>query len=357
MISTTPPLARRAPLLSVLMLATALSAPVPGFAFDPSAGADAPPAPASYRPVAGTELAPAVPLLISAPAVAPAAPAPALTPAAGVAPAPVAQVAPVRPPAPLSPAPAPATARSAAIAGCCVDVWHFGVEGFWDRYQEESLYLRNHAYYGSLFAQYTHYWQSPWFTTLSGRGSYGDNDYKSPDGVKRGIAQWEFEGRITGGRRFAISPSWSISPYIGIGARYFHDDASGLITSGNAALYDRDIFQVYAPVGFTTEVSAYGWRFLPSAEYGHLLYGQVDSSLGDVPGYYDVTNHQHSGYELRADLLVSPDSSGRSPWLFGPFIRYWHFNNSDEATAPDGRRWVEPDNNRIQAGVKVIYSY
>jgi len=257
----------------------------------------------------------------------------------------------------VTPAPMPIQSKKPAR-----DSFSVAVESFYDRYQEESVDVDNRAVYGSLTLGYTGYFgsRSQWFAGTDLRVSYGQEDYKSPSGKIDGIDQWEVENRILGGYDIAFAGNRHIKPYTGFDTRYYRDEGKGKVTNLGANAYDRRILQMFVPVGLTYEFPAHGFTIAPTAEYAHLVFGRVESRLQNVPGFYEAGNYQHSGYGLRGEVMVRKLESNGSGWEFGPFIRYWHFNNSDIDTTlptPQGNQWVEPDNNRIQAGAKLKYLF
>lgn len=326
------------------------------------------PATATQPPITLASAAPAA--AKPEPLLAPTAPAPATvpTPAAAIAPAPqapalasitVAEAPPIAtqaiPVTPVMPEPTSPTRRSSTPA----DRFSLGLETFHDRYREDSVDLDNTALYASLTGDYTTYYTPNWFSVWGGRMSYGSNDYRSQSGKADSIPQWELEARAQIGYDEAIGEG-HLKPYIGLGVRYFRDEAQGESTDLGFSLYDREILQVYAPVGVTYAFPAFGFTLAPTLEYGPLLYGRVNSKLGQVPGYYDTSNKQTSGYEFRGDFLVSNLDPHGQGFAFGPFFRYWRMGSSDvdvTPSTPSGTNWIEPENSRLQIGAQVKYLF
>ena len=343
-------------------------AAAPVYAAPVYAAATAPPMPMAATAVTPMQASTVVPAYMPAPGLAPL-PATAAMPAPGVAPA----------YAVTAPKPIPTGTNYAAAQGSAypapmplqadeihrplpfrANQYSLGVEGFYDRYQEPALNVDNDAMYIGLTGDYLHRFSPEWFLGVSGRADRGAEDYDSPSGTRNYIPQWEFEGRITGGYDYLVADQQHLKPYIGFGTRYYRDDGSDKTTNLGAVLYDRNILQMYVPVGMTYEFPAYGLKWAPTVEYGQLVYGRVNTHLGEVPGYYDISNKQETGYELRSDMLVSALDGYGSGWAFGPFIRYWHVNSSNVATSPptpQGNQWIEPDNNRLQFGAEVKYLF
>ena len=252
------------------------------------------------------------------------------------------------------------TGSASSVRNYKANRFALGIEGFYDRYQEESLNVKRHAGMGSVTADYAHYFTRGWYGELNARGSYGTSRYKRPGTEANGIPEWEAEGRFTTGYDFLIGRSQYLKPYIGFGARYFSDEGKDHSTTAGAPLFDRDGYTLYAPIGLAYDFPAFGYRFVPLVEYGQRLYSTVSSHYGDIPGYYDVDTEQKSGYELRGEFMMrNLDSYGQGLEV-GPFVRYWHFNNSQDATTPptpSGTSFNVPDNNRLQIGAAIRYRF
>lgn len=238
-------------------------------------------------------------------------------------------------------------------AALAADNFSLGLEGFRDHYQEPDpgVQVDEHADYGSVTGGWTHSYGRN-FTGLDGRASYGKDDYKSTSGVDNGIPQYEFEARLRQGLNVAMGGG-TLSPYIGLGTRYFYDKSKDTVTNLGFYGYDRRILQFYAPIGATYTFTSGSWTFAPNAEFDPLLLGKVNSRLQNGGGY-NITNTQSagSGYGIRGEFMV-----GQKGWQVGPFVRYWHINQSDTTTAPDGSQWVEPRNERLQYGAALRFLF
>jgi Autotransporter beta-domain len=241
---------------------------------------------------------------------------------------------------------------SLSFAASNGNTYGLGVEGFHDNYREPSVSLDNNAIYGSLTGYYSREMKNA-FVAVDGRVSYGSNDYESTSGTSEDEPQWEFELRTRGGYSF---PLWggAMSPYTGLGLRYFRDESKGTVTSLGFSGYDRRITQLYLPVGLSyAYTTSGGWTITPQAEFDWLLYGNVNSRLQNVSSaYYNIENDQHEGYGFRGEIMVGKVSNGYS-WQAGPFFRYWNVADSKITTAPDNSQWLEPENDRTQIGVAV----
>ena len=104
------------------------------------------------------------------------------------------------------------------------------------------------------------------------------------------------------------------------------------------------------------------WQVGANFEVGWLLWGRQDSYLSDVDAfnYPDLRNRQRRGFELRSSLKLVKKSETVN-FLFEPFIRYWHIQNSDTAVAFGfsglGIVGIEPENNTTEAGIKFGVQY
>ena len=75
-----------------------------------------------------------------------------------------------------------------------------GVQGFRDHYSEPEATVDEHANFGAVTAGYAHTFDNNMFGAVDGRASYGRDNYKSADGTLDGIPEYEFEGRLRGGK-------------------------------------------------------------------------------------------------------------------------------------------------------------
>jgi hypothetical protein len=230
-----------------------------------------------------------------------------------------------------------------------------GVEGFYDNYKEPDpgVSVDTDAMYGSLTAGYA--WGHDTIAAVDARGSYGEADYSSVSGTSENDPQFELEARARIGARESFMDG-AVMPYIGIGGRAYYDHSEGTVTTLGYIGYDRKITQLYIPIGLDMSFPSGPWTIKPTLEYDQLIYGRVESDLGSIPGYSNITNEQHKGYGLRASVMFA-HQWGRRIWEIGPFVRYWDIPESDVTADAANRFWVEPDNQRLQAGLtlKVLF--
>lgn len=246
--------------------------------------------------------------------------------------------------------------------------YSLGLEGFHDRYREPSVGVTDTTDYGSITGSWTHYWpmmnEDSFLLGTDGRFSYGKDSYKSPSGISSGAKEDEFDGRIITGVKYGDFVYGSLSPYIGLGLRYFVDNGKGNHTNLGAFAYDRRITQGYVPIGMTYNyAAAEGWTITPNIEFDPIMRGNVNSRLNNGGGFYTLNGvtyksynidnkQQHNGYGLRGSIMLGWTTRNVN-FQAGPFIRYWRFENSDVTIDPNGNGWIEPKNTRTQVGMEL----
>lgn len=349
-ISAAPALQRALPanVVPTRYYAPAYGAPVP--ASDAAAPvASAPGYVAPAYPAAASVAAPAV---IAPPVYAP----PAYTPPPP-APAPAVVASPYAAPAyAYSNSPAPAARRTR-------DQFYVGIEGYYDRYQERAPSLIEDGGFGSITYGYTHGFDSHWFAGIDGRGSYGQSIYKSISGTIAAIPAYELDQRLTGGYDFVGSSGIHLRPFIGLGARYYSEEAKGEVTNSSPPRvgYDRRITQLYLPIGMGIANRLGSYSLQSSFEFDPLLWGYVESRFQNL-GAPQASNHQSKGFGLRGEMLLGDVDAQGMGWQFGPFLRYWNIEDSkvadcDGPVAGNGFCLLEPQNNRLQTGLTARFLF
>jgi hypothetical protein len=237
--------------------------------------------------------------------------------------------------------------------------WALGGEIHNQTYREPSLSVKEDGWFGGLTAD-----GRIEFNALQLRGegrlAYGRMDY-SGSGTVSGIDDVVFEARVLAAYAFTVNPQGDqITPYAGYGYRRLVDYLGGKITTTGAAGYDRLSQYHYLPVGVeSTWGIAPGWSLKPTVEYDHFIAGSQDSYLSQVNrGLSDVHNTQNSGYGLRGSVMARTNWNS-TPVEFGPFIRYWHIDQSN--TSPVTFNGVtigggfEPANHTTEAGLALKF--
>lgn len=244
------------------------------------------------------------------------------------------------------------------------NLFSVGIEGFHDHYFEPSPDVTVGTDYGSVIASWSHaanFVQDARFLFgMDGRYSYGTASYRSPSGILDGAAQDEFEGRVLMGIEYPHFVSGTLSPYIGLGLRYFVDNGKGELTNLGKTAYDRRIEQLYFPLGATYDYKfGDGWSISPNVEYDQLIRGNVNSRLQNDGGYNVNNTQSHNGYGFRGELLVGKQLK-KVTVQAGPFIRYWNVRDSNLVHTPNlppGWGWEEPSNTRVQYGFELKASW
>lgn len=341
-----PPPVRWASPAAPARAAASMAAPAPNAGLPPMQPIAYSPAPATITPTTYAPPPAAAPVYTPAPNYAPPPPVYSTAPAL----APVAYEASSSYSAPI--------ASDSWAAAAPTDRLALGVEGFFDNYKEDSVDLDNKAWNGSLTADYVHFFDNRLFAGLDGRVSYGEDDYSSISGEVDGIPVWEYEGRAKGGYRFYGNGS-TIDLYTGLGFKYYDYKFKGESANGSSG-YDRRIAQLYLPVGLTHTDQQGDWTFRKNIEADALLWGNVSSRLGTIPGYGNVENRQtaFTGFALRGELTMANLNAAGQGFEFGPFIRYWYADDSETKYDPvSGFTFLEPENTRLQVGGTLRYLF
>lgn len=190
------------------------------------------------------------------------------------------------------------------------------------------------------------------------RFNYGLVDYSSaPSGTLDGNRDWTLEGRLLAGKDYVMSEDLRVTPYLGFGYRHLNDNSSKRATSVGHFGYERDSRYLYIPLGVELTFRAcHGWMVSPSVEYDWLIQGKQTSHLSDVdPGLPDVRNKQRDGFGVRASLKFMKVADPVT-LVLEPYIRYWHIEDSDEATVAGSTFIVtglEPENKTTEYGVRI----
>jgi len=197
---------------------------------------------------------------------------------------------------------------------------------------------------------------------VDGRFAYGKIDYSStPSGTLDNITDYTFEFRGILGKDYSLDRQTLITPYIGFGFRYLNDDTGGKQTTTGAYGYERESRYLYFPAGATlTHQLKDNWLLDLTAEYDIFIRGLQKSHLSDVPGGYpDLKNKQNSGFGVRGSVKLTKQTRDINFFL-EPFIRYWHIDDSETATATGSTFIVtglEPENKTTEFGARFGLEY
>ena len=189
------------------------------------------------------------------------------------------------------------------------------------------------------------------FFRIDGRASYGSLDYQG-SGSSSGVPDLILEARAVVGFDWALN-SATLSPYAGLGYRYLYDDLTGYSSTG-AAGYRRYSNYLYAPIGVTLRFDlSPEWVLAPTAEWDVFIQGKQKSMLSDAnPAAANPTNTQNHGSGYRFYLMFEKDRLA-----VGPYLHYWHIQDSDVQPIGGGRLGLEPENFTHEYGLELRYRF
>lgn len=234
--------------------------------------------------------------------------------------------------------------------------WQLGTEISHISYKEPNVMDEKGAMYGVL-TSFT-YRNNLEMLRAEGRFSYGQVDYTSTSsGTMDGIDDYMLEFRGLGGYDFKIFETSTLTTYAGIGYRYLNDNMSKRTTTKNAAGYEREIGYTYSPIGIETDTPLEnGWSAGSTLEFDYFWTGTVDSNMGNITGYFDISNDLDKGYGWRASIRLR--NKGKDiDFLIESFIRAWRIEESNSTKDAGGTTWVEPKNNSTEYGIKLAVMF
>lgn len=185
-----------------------------------------------------------------------------------------------------------------------------------------------------------------WFFRGETRYAIGDANYSSASGPAKGQATRLWETRLMVGRDFAMN-NYSLSPYIGYGARSLYNDMRD-----GAGGYRRQSQYDYIPLGITHRFGIKE-RISTNLEYDYFLSGTQRSYLSDAdPQSGMLLNNQSKALGgAKGSILYE-----RGAWSAGPWFNYWHILDSDTACSAGAVPVCgqEPENTTTEVGIKVV---
>ncbi|HET7766909.1 MAG TPA: hypothetical protein VFK92_17620 [Burkholderiales bacterium] len=188
------------------------------------------------------------------------------------------------------------------------------------------------------------------FERLDVRASYGSLDYQG-SGSASGVPDLILETRAVAGFDWALKGA-TLSPYTGLGYRYLYDDLTGYSSTG-AAGYRRYSHYFYIPVGLTLRADLGSWVLAPTVEYDFFVQGKQKSMLSDVnPTFSNPINTQNYGNGYRLYLMFERDTL-----TVGPYLHYWHIQNSDVQPIGGGLFGLEPENYTREYGLELRFRF
>ncbi len=241
--------------------------------------------------------------------------------------------------------------RSGAEIGYSIASFHYREPGA----------MRETGILHGVSAAYTDHAMNVVMLRMEGEFLMGSLDYdgRSQDGTPAtgGTDDLLFDIRGLAGYDLAFD-AWALTPYLGLGYRYWYDDIK---TSGG---YERDVSQLYLPLGLETASALGPWRWGLRGEYDLLLAGWITSRLSQaVPGGNDPENEQDfaSGWGTRASVYAQYSLTDRYALALEPYYRYWRVSDSDETDLTvNGAKVgtaVEPENTTTIWGLKALFQF
>ena len=229
-------------------------------------------------------------------------------------------------------------------------------------YEEDSLMEESGWMYG-IVGSYIYHGNNKLMFETSFSYVFGEIDYDGQtwSGTPLGADtdDWIFEWRGLIGKDYRLKGSSIITPFMGIGYRYWNDniDASGG--------YEREIQYWYLPIGVKTISPLIGnWTWGMSMEYDLFLGGEVKSHISDIhPAYNDPENDQDfgDGYGVGFSLQFNRKLSNNYGFSIEPYIRYWDIDESDTSTLTEYGipidYMVEPENETIVYGLRLNITF
>ena len=243
-----------------------------------------------------------------------------------------------------------------------------GLETSYFDYEEDDLMEENGFMYG-VVGNYIYHSDNKLMININLKYSFGELDYDGHmvdyDGqtltpITADTDDWIVECRGLVGYDYVLNGKHLITPFIGIGYRYWNDDID---TPGG---YEREIQYWYSPIGVKT-VSPLSdkWTWGLSAEYDLFWGGKVKSHLSDVdPGFNDPEVDQDfwDGYGLRFSVQFKRELTKNYVLSIEPYITYWNIDKSDTETlsyygTPTGYVLYEPENETIFYGLSLNFEF
>lgn len=230
--------------------------------------------------------------------------------------------------------------------------WEIGGQASYYRYDEPSIGMRLWGPRVGIAGAYTAVAENRVFFRLEGRYSYGELTYEAT-GTKDSVPDSILEVRSLLGKDFLSGGKFSLAPYLGLGYRHLYNDLRGTTSTG-AIGYRRYSQYLYVPIGISMRTSVGGqWVLAPTLEYDYFIAGRQQSQLSDTNlGFSDARNEQEKGYGFRVSLMAE-----KSSWAFGPWMHYWHIEDSDIVSIGQGVAGLEPRNETREFGIEVRYRF
>ena len=186
---------------------------------------------------------------------------------------------------------------------------------------------------------------------------YGYRQIGTP--VATGGEDWIVECRGLFGYDYVIRGSRVLTPFLGIGYRYWNDDIQGY------GGYEREIEYWYSPIGLKTcSPLSDNWTWGISLEYDLFWDGKGNTSSLNDPEFDRFPEFdQDSGYGARFSLQFNSQLNKHCSLSIEPYIMYWNIDQSEIVTVYEAP-WPlpslyaqEPDNETTSYGLRVSVEF
>lgn len=139
-----------------------------------------------------------------------------------------------------------------------------------------------------------------------------------------------------------------LTPFLGIGYRYWNDELKG---SGG---FEREVRYWYSPIGIRTHsLLSDNWTWGMRLEYDLFWDGEADYYIPHNP-----THNLDSGHGARFSLRLGGPLTKNADLSFEPYVTYWHIDKTDLEAWPERGMWVnEPNNETISYGLRVSVEF
>ena len=167
------------------------------------------------------------------------------------------------------------------------------------------------------------------------------------------IDAFEFDGRGLAGFDFIYASNTRVTPYLGIGAKYYRDKDGGSTQVlddiygsywfySNGARYVKEEFKyIYIPVGFELHQPIMDrWALQLTCEFDFLIQGRstrhyeelgpliisADDGSGHIPNAMEFDHDKGYGWRVAVKFLRSAEEVDL---FIEPFVRFWKLDDSD----------------------------
>ena len=227
--------------------------------------------------------------------------------------------------------------------------FELGVEVYYITYTEPGVLKESGIMYGPV-GSYTYH--NKIMLKVEGRGGIGKLNSYALEGApisENNNPDYFWELRGLGGYDFPILESFILTPFLGIGYRYFSDDVL-------SRPYERESKYLYSPigVGFITGLGK-GWSIGGTGEFDYLWWGRQVGHPIDAVAIEDIESRLKDTYGLRGSVGIEKKYK-KVAFEGGPFVRYWDVGKlepvSENVGLPIQPSWISK-NHSTEVGFKL----